>query len=113
MTFGLLPEEFTSRRLHTCGSQAGAPLAEVPVAPGVACICTSFHWPCMSDLVTSVKEAAKRRRAYETSVNAGCISTSRGCYLTIYFVAFRALTGNTQSVSHQFKSQYLLLNVLL
>lgn len=63
--------------------------------------------------MTSVKETVEGRHAYEVSENTSCILMSCGCcYLAIYFVAFGALTGNTQSVSNQFKSQYLLLDVL-
>ena len=77
-------------------------------------ICTSFSWLCVSDLMTSAKETVEGSLACEIRVNTACISMRWGCcHLTIYFVAFGALTGNARYVSHQFKSQYLLLDVLL
>lgn len=74
-------------------------------------ICTPFCLPCISDLLTSAKETVAGWHAYEITVNTTCISMSWGCcYLTIYLVAFGALTGDVQYVSHQFKSQYPLLD---
>ena len=45
-----------------CGSQVWKPGAYVSAAPGVV-FATLFCWPCISDLMTSVKDTVKGRCA--------------------------------------------------
>lgn len=65
--------------------------------------------------MTSVTEREEGRYACTQSLLESSLHVNEPCcdYLAVYSVAFGALTGNTQSVFHQFKSQYLLLDVLL
>lgn len=78
-------------------------------------ICTSVCWPCVSDLMTSVKEPVEGKACIWNPSECSLHVNERRLllpHLTIYLVAL-GLWQTMLSVSRQFKTQYLLLNISL
>lgn len=102
---------FVGVRTERRGGMRRVNSPSLPASPLVFALVFALHFTDHVDLIHwhLLRRQLRGSRAYEISATNVCISMSRGwCYLPIYYVAFGALTGNTQSVSHQLKFQYLL-----